>query len=103
MRWPHSRLHQITEIEGKPAPLVELESGTYLLEALLEAGPAVSDPHAGLRPLSWLEIWAYMQATAALAEPWEARALMEMSRAFVAGLRAGQDPLSIAPRDQDTH
>lgn len=64
--------------------MVDLAVGGYLLNAFFEAGPSKPSPMGGELPLEWPDVWAYMQATQAIREPWEARALIEMSRAYTA-------------------
>lgn len=56
-------------------------------------------------PLTWLDVWAYGQATQDLSEPWEYQALHEMSRAFVAGMQLGDDQAADPPYtgDADGH
>jgi hypothetical protein len=85
---------------GRQPPLVTLKAGQYLLDALMEAGPSKQDAMGGEGPLGWIDVWAYGQATQAIAEPWEFEALSRMSRAYVEGKIKGTHPLGIAPMDQ---
>jgi hypothetical protein len=89
-------MQMLTE-QGKPLPLKPLEECQYLLDAFLECG--VSDVSSGMgeTPLTWREVWAYAQATRAISEPWEFRALIDMSRAFVRARKAGEDPFEELP------
>jgi len=82
---------------GRKPPLVTLAAGQYLLDALMEAGPAKHDPMGGERPLEWIDLWAYSQTTRAVTEPWEFEALIRMSRAYVEGKVKGANPLAKAP------
>lgn len=55
-------------------------------------------------PVTWLDLWAYGQATGAVSEPWEYEALQAMSRAYLDGIEHGKNhfarsPLEIAGRD----
>lgn len=54
-----------------------------------------------IRGVSWSEVRGYMAATLAFSEPWEARAIVSMSRAFAEGLRDNH-PSSRAPEEQET-
>ena len=72
----------------------------YLIDALLEAGPAGHDPMAGQRPLSWVELDAWARLTGAISEPWEARWLYEASGAYCEEVERGKNPLTIAPVDR---
>ncbi len=76
--------------------LPDLEAGEYLLEALFEVGP-VRMVAEGELPLGWAEVWAYAQATGAVEEAWEARALISMSRGYLGAKNAGKNPLAIPP------
>jgi hypothetical protein len=91
----------ICQEQKKEPPLVDVGEGQYLIEALFECG--VSDTSSGTveLPLSWSEIWAYANATGSIKEPWEFRAMMDMSRAFVKARRDGESPFAIAPVDLD--
>lgn len=84
--------------EGRTPKPVEISAGQYLLEALFEAGPSKPGAMGGELPLEWLDVWAYMQATQAVSEPWEARALVQMSSAYVYEKAAGASVFSIEPR-----
>ena len=55
---------------------------------------------AGQRPLSWLEIDAYVRLTGAVSEPWEARWLHQASAAYCEEVERGKSPLCIAPVDR---
>ena len=79
--------------------MVPIPVGGYLIEALFEAGPGKSGM-GGETPLEWPDIWAYMQATQAISEPWEARALIRMSQAYVDEKAAGSNLLRKAPIDR---
>lgn len=81
---------------GRPIPTVDVGSGEYLMEALFRAGPCTSGMN-GPVPLTWLEVWAYGQATGGVAEPWEHEMLIDMSRAYLEGLSLGKDVLAIPP------
>ncbi|MFP4239515.1 MAG: hypothetical protein ACLFRZ_09435, partial [Rhodosalinus sp.] len=95
-RDPKSRMQHYTDA-GRPPPLVPLSAGQYLLEALIEAGPSKHDAMGGETALTWLDLWAYGQATQAVTEPWEFEALSRMSRAYVEGKMKGAHPLAKPP------
>lgn len=96
--WPCSRGELAAQRE-QPLGLPDLEAGQYLVIALLDAGPTTFDA-MGERPLSWPDLAAYATATGQW-EPWELKALRDMSRAYLAGKQAGVDPLAVAPVDQE--
>lgn len=77
----------------------DLGEAVYLLSAFHEAGPAV-DTAAGEEPLGWPVVWAFAQATEAVAEPWEMRLLIDMSKEYILARRKGEEPLARAPVDQ---
>ena len=74
--------------------------GQYLLEALFEVGPSGTAGMGGEIPLSWAEVWAYAQATQNLTEPWEFRAIVRMSKAFVKARIDGESVFAIPPIEQ---
>lgn len=78
-----------------------MTSGQYLLDALLEAGPSYRDALGSERSLGWSEIHVYQMASQAITEPWEARALIDMSRAYLKGKIIGTDPLGMEPMESD--
>ena len=71
--------------------------GLYLMEALFDVGPS---DHATGGPILWQEIAAYAKVTGQISEPWELKAVMRMSRAYVTELQNGKDPLRIPPVDR---
>lgn len=81
-------------------PEITLDAGDYLMRALADLGPVRGTGMGGLRAADWPEIAAFAQATGAVVEAWEMVALRQMAAAYVAGLRDGADPLSIAPADR---
>jgi hypothetical protein len=54
----------------------------------------------GIGPLAWSEIAAFAQSTCAISDPWELRAIRQMSEQYVAGLRQGEQPLVIPPAER---
>lgn len=52
-------------------------------------------------PILWQEVAAYATVMTELSEPWEFRAVIDMSRAYVEEKRAGKDPFRIAPVERD--
>ena len=67
--------------------------GEYLMQALWDVGPTNGDGG----PISWQELAAYASISESLSEPWELRAVMRMSKAYVAEKQGGKDPLRIPP------
>lgn len=86
---------------GEPLGLPDLDAGEYLASALFEVGPCTVTGMGDEIPITWEALWSYAQATGALTEPWEFRIVMDMSLAYVAGKRAGEDPFCRPPTDQD--
>jgi hypothetical protein len=80
--------------------LVPVGDGQYLIETLFEVGPSGPGGMGGEIPLSWGEVWAYAQATQNISEPWEFRAIMRMSRAFVKARNDGESVFAIPPIEQ---
>ena len=73
---------------------IETEAdGAYLMQALWDVGPTNGDGG----PISWQELAAYASISESLSEPWELRAVMRMSKAYVAEKQGGKDPLRIPP------
>ena len=74
--------------------------GEYLLDALFDVGPTEwRGEQEG--PIRWTELQAYGQATQSITEPWEFRAVMNMSKAYFQGKTEGKDVHCIAPVDRD--
>jgi hypothetical protein len=51
----------------------------------------------GETPLGWSDLRAYADLTGVDLAPWEARALRDLSRAYLSARESGQDLLSIPP------
>lgn len=77
-----------------------MTDGLYLLTALFDAGPTKAGAASEVA-LEWADIWAFMCATEAISEPWEAQALRNLSNAYLDAKEAGKNPLCIPPIDQD--
>lgn len=97
--WGHNRQAQL-EKEGREPNLPDLDHGGWLLDAFFEAGAYV-ESGMGRLPLDWPNLLAFSQATGAISEPWEYRALMQMSRAYLEEIEVGKNPLSIEPMARD--
>ena len=82
--------------EGRSTALPTLQAGGYLLEAFTAMGMVCQGPSV----LTWAEIDAFARLTGAIAEPWEAGLLRQMSVEYLAGFREGDDPLSIPPAER---
>ena len=88
-------------LEAKiPAPNVEIEAGDYLLVMLYEAGPVKALPMGGVDAITWIDLYPYVNLTTDGIEQWEARLIIDMSKAFATGLNEGKSPFSIAPIDR---
>lgn len=86
---------------GKPLGLPGLDGGEYLLSALFEAGPSEYHATGGEIGLTWLTLDAYARSTGTLSEPWEFRALREMSAAYIKAKNEGANIFCIPPTEQD--
>jgi hypothetical protein len=62
----------------------------------------MANPMGGELPLDWPAAWAYGQATGAISEPWEYRAIVDMSRAYLSAKIAGINALAMPPVEQVT-
>lgn len=80
--------------------MVPVEEESYLLDALFEIGPSATAGMGAEIHVSWGEVWAYAQATQNLSEPWEFRAIVQMSKAFVRARREGESVFAIPPMEQ---
>jgi hypothetical protein len=76
--------------------LVEVDAGQYLVNWMHQLGPVRSNG-MGLSIPDWSEIMAFMIANGVRPEPWEARTLRAMCKAYLSGLNTGKEPLSIPP------
>lgn len=82
-------------------PFVELESGSYLLEALFIVGPVSRNAMGDAAPITWLDLWAYGQTTGVLAESWEYETLQAMSRAYLEGVEHGKNHFALSPLEAE--
>ena len=98
--WQKTRLERLRE-QKRAIPYVPIQEGQYLLDALFEVGPSSFAGMGDEVAISWQEVWAYAQATQAISEPWEFRALVNMSKAFVKARRDGLSVFAIPPIEQD--
>ncbi len=85
---------------GRDIEVPDAGDMAYLIEALFDAGPTVRTPK-GEAPLGWRDLHAYDQMTRADLDPWEARALRDLSAAYLAERNNGRDLLSIPPVRRD--
>lgn len=90
----------MAELRGQPLDLPELGGLRYLVEAMMRLGPVKSDG-MGTRPADWPEIDAFARVTGRISDPWEAEALHAMCAGYLDELRAGADPLSVAPSERE--
>ena len=72
----------------------------YLLDALKDIG-WVSNTGFGAQPILWSEIDAFSRGTAAISEPWEMRALRNMSGAYIDGNKLGEGVFAEFPAHED--
>lgn len=86
---------------GEDFALPDIEAGAYLIDALMEAGPTLAHPMGGEMPLDWPTVAAYGQVMQTVSDPWEYKALIDMSRAYLAARIAGKSPLAMPPIEQE--
>lgn len=97
--WKVSRL-AFARQRGRELRLPVLDAGQYLIEAMQILGP-IRPGLAEARATDWPEILGFARGTERLTEPWEIETLAAMCAGYCAALRAGEDPLAIAPVDLD--
>lgn len=70
--------------------------GQYLIYALSEIGWGVCQSYS-----PWAELRAYSEALGGISEPWEYRAIMAMSRAYIRAIEEGKDVHCIPPVERE--
>lgn len=70
--------------------------GAYLVGYLFDAGPIVNSSGSSA-PLSWQDLSAWSSGTGIELQPWEARTLRTLSRAYLHSATAAQSPNCPAP------
>lgn len=81
-------------------PLPELRAGEYLLDIARELKFAVALPDGGRRALNYTDLHHYNDLTGRpLQEPWEARAVIAISEAYIGGYAHGLDEFSLSPME----
>lgn len=73
-------------------PEPELHAGAYLVQILFKIGPARTDA-----PIDELSIEAYEKRRGLEIEPWEAEALVLMSKAYLGEVHAAQKYYAVPP------
>jgi hypothetical protein len=84
-------------LRGQPLPLVELDAGEYLLEALMKLGFCSQAPMGGALPCGYGEVYDFARATSRVDEGWEIETLVDMSSAYCRGLQRGKNPFAKSP------
>ena len=84
-------------IESYPAVSVPLPEcpGPWLIDMLLDAGPDVQDG-AGVSPLAWRDLEAWIAATGERPKAWELRFVRALSKLYVAE-QQNDDPERVMP------
>jgi hypothetical protein len=72
----------------------------YMMAALFEAGPSMAGSMGDV-PLDWQNAVAFARGYQSIEEPWEIKALVDMSAAYVSARAAGTDVLAISPVEQE--
>ena len=81
-------------------PLPEICAGRYLLTTLSDLGWCGRDAHA-IRAITHQDLLAYSQVNQMNMEPWECRAVLSMSSAFVCWHDIGTDEIEVSPMEID--
>lgn len=79
------------------APLPKKGALSYLLDVFYETGMIVSGEGGQLRALNWADLAGYMAATQQKLEPWESKALIDMSITYLGEHFRAKDPTALAP------
>lgn len=90
-----SRRELWTRVEEPDAVGIE-----YIVKAWFRVG-MVDSGAMGQAPLRWSEVLAFAKATAAVSEPWEMEALVDMSRYYLHERVAAENPLRKSPMERD--
>lgn len=90
-----SWLEQHGGVWGMP----DLGAEQYLFEAFSELGYA-QPVGMGVGSLAWSEIAAFADATGSLTDPWEFRAIRQMSDQYLTANREAESPLVIPPAER---
>lgn len=92
------RRNRAQRIRDKGGALLQppLRAAQHLINYLFEIGPAIHGS-MGLAPLSHCEIAAWMGSTGIRLQPWELRAMHNLSRQYVAEYHQAEDPERPAP------
>lgn len=99
-----SRLASRSKKAGPP-PMPPLpDGGRYLLDYLLEVGPATGTG-MGAVPVSYQELQAWQEQTGLALWPWEVQTLRRLSREYVSETHAAASPAAKAPwvPDEETN
>jgi hypothetical protein len=86
---------------GLTPPNIEIIEGGYLVSMLSDIGTIKQMPMGGFEAVNWSDIYPYIMLTVGTIEAWEARLIIEMSKAFLSGLSEGENPFSIPPIERD--
>jgi hypothetical protein len=87
------------EADGEVVLLPECSAG-FLLTTVLEIGPVRSTGMAPA-PFGWSDLVDFQRCTAVELQPWEARALVAMSREYAAFMHKAEKPDCPAPWGDD--
>lgn len=68
----------------------------YLVAPFFELGPVVSTGQ-GLRPVDWQDINAWQQATRSSLKPWESKAMIDLSTAYIVQHHKSVKPDCMSP------
>lgn len=96
-----TRLEKMEKEGEEPQLTVNGDEYSWLLEAMIQAGPTTFDANANERCLTWGEINDYGEAVQTLTEPWMKVVVFELSRAYLLGKIEGKNPLSIPPNQRE--
>ena len=91
-----SRYEKYKDSAPQMIELPKIRRGSYLIEYLLEIGPALSTGH-GVAPISYQDIQAFQNVSGLTLSPWEAETLRMLSREYVNEYHAARDPARVPP------
>lgn len=78
-------------------PLPEVGALGYLLDIFHEVGQIVADGGGQLRALNWQDLAGYISATQQNLEPWESKAIIDLSMSYLLEHLRAKNPAATVP------
>lgn len=99
-----SRAKAMLENGAKALPLPPIHAATHLIDLLFDIGPGVP-AMAGLSPIGYADIQAWVAVAGWPLQPWEAQALRKLSVAYCTEVTAAKaadspPPMLVVPEDR---